>query len=390
MITIARKIWRKKKLWKVKAYKGISALRGMYEYNILSNFRSLPPKEMIINLTYWCNSRCKMCNIWQVRPKNEMSFEEWEKVMKDPVFKTIEALTISGGEATLHPKFFELSELFVKSMPKLYQLNVITNGFMTDYIVERVKKLITLCKQNNVHLNISVSIDGIGKVHEDIRRIPNAFEKSSRTLLELKKLQKKHDFSIGSGSLLLRQNLDKIDDVKKWFKKNDIPLNFQIVGFHETFVDNLETQKDLDFKATQNKLLIKTLQKLAKSEKKLDFQSYYWKDLIGMYRDGLPRTTPCPFQKDQFVLDSWGDVYYCLSVPKIGNCRKTGNVSRIYYGKKNEAYRKKLTNTACLKCNSGCNVPYAMAKDAKKFAWYKLTGKPWYGLKTSIKQLIQE
>ena len=163
-------------------------LRGIYEYNVLSHFRPLPPKEMIINLTYWCNSRCVMCNIWKMKPKNELSFEEWEKALNDPIFSNIEALTISGGEATMHPKFLEIIELFIDYMPKLYSLGLITNGFMTDFIVQRVEKLAQVCQDRGIHLSLSVSVDGAEKMHEDIRRIPDAFKKSTAPLLEFIKM----------------------------------------------------------------------------------------------------------------------------------------------------------------------------------------------------------
>ena len=97
----------------------------------------------------------------------------------------------------------------------------------------------------------------------------------------------------------LRRNNDR-----EWFEKNKIPMSFQIVGFHDTFVNNLETQQDLDFVKKQKIQLVKALKKLSKPKSLGDFSAYYWRDLLGMYRDGKPRTTPCPFQKDQFVLDS--------------------------------------------------------------------------------------
>jgi len=363
-----------------------SFLRGVYEYNVLSHFRTLAPKEMIINLTYWCNSRCVMCNIWKMKPKNELSFEEWKKMMADPIFGSIEAVTISGGEATMHPQFLELAELFLDSMPKLYSLGLITNGFMTDFIVPRVEKLAQMCQKRKIHLSLSVSIDGIGKKHEDIRRIPNAFKRSTATLFGFKKLQQKYpDISIGSGSLILRQNLAEVNKVEKWFRDHKLPLNFQIVGFHDAFVNNMETEKDLNFVSRQKRELFRVLEKLSRPKSWGDLRSYYWKDLLHMYRDKKPRSTPCPFLKDQFVVDSFGDVYYCLSERPIGNCRNGKSVSDIYYDPQNLAFRRRMPATSCRGCNSGCNVGYAIAKDAKKFLWFKLTGRPWYGLKDYVR-----
>lgn len=326
-----------------------------------------------------------MCNIWKMKPKNELSFEEWEKAMEDPIFRNIEALTISGGEATMHPKFLEIIELFINSMPKLYSLGLITNGFMTDFIVGRVEKLAQVCQDRGIHLSLSVSVDGAEKMHGDIRRIPDAFKKSTATLLAFKKMQQKFkNISVGSGSLILKQNLFDLEKTEAWFKNNKIPLNFQIVGFHETFVRNLDTQKDVDFDTKQKNKLFEVLEKLSKMGSIRNLRSYYWRDILHMYRDGKPRSTPCPFLKDQFVIDSFGDVYYCLSERPIGNFRGGKRISGIYYDKDNLQFRKNMPKTSCPGCNSGCNVGYALAKDAKKFLWFKLTGRPWYGLKDYV------
>jgi hypothetical protein len=94
-----------------------------------------------------------------------------------------------------------------------------------------------------------------------------------------------------------------------------------------------------------------------------------------MYKEKNPRTTPCPFLLDAFSLDSLGDVYYCLSQRKIGNCRYGKSVSDIYYDKRNIDYRKRMANNFCLRCNSGCFVTSAIAKDFKKILWYFLTDK---------------
>ncbi|KPL16039.1 MAG: hypothetical protein AMJ93_16155 [Anaerolineae bacterium SM23_84] len=104
--------------------------------------------------------------------------------------------------------------------------------------------------------------------------------------------------------------------------------------------------------------------------------------MLKMYRDGRPRQTPCPFALDSFVLDAYGDVYYCLSERKIGNCLAFGTtcgvsqthkvsnsapVSAIYYDLENLAFREELTRSACLQCNSGCFVNVGIKKDLKKY-----------------------
>lgn len=377
-------IYRKMK-YKVRQTQTI--IQGIIAYH--AQVGSSTPQEMIINLTYKCNSRCVMCNIWKMKPKNEMSFSEWKMIMKDKIFNQISSLTISGGEALLHPEIVNLTQLFIDSMPQLKSINIISNGFMPNVIEKKIDAMAKVCNQARVHLSVSISLDGINSRHESIRRIPNAFDKTADTINRMKKLCKKYDMSLGIGSLLMKQNLNNVDEVAKWAKENNVNLNFQLIGFHQTFVNNLETEQDLNYSKQQNKKLISVLKQFASPKNILDFRSYYWKDMINYYDKGYPRTTPCPFLKDQFVLDSLGDVYYCLSEPKIGNARHDKTISEIYYDKQNLLKRKQMKSGVCKKCNSGCNVNYAIAKDMSKYLWFRLTGQPYYGLRISIRKLFE-
>jgi len=353
-------------------------VQGIINYNLLRYFRPLPPTEMQINVTYRCNSRCQMCHIWKMKPKNELSLKEWQKIMRDPIFLGIKRLNLSGGEPILHPDLEKLVRLFLNSMPKLENLDLTTNGFLTNKTLKMVKSLALLAQRKGIKFSVSVSLDGIGKMHETIRRVPQAFEKASATILALRLIKEKYNFRLGVAGVVFRKNLHQIREVEDWCKGHDTPFCYQIIGFHETYVQNMGEKGRLDFRKADEQYLLNLLQELTLKRSLKDLhsflRSYYWNDMVSMHQGGL-RTTPCPFVLDAFVLDSLGDVYYCLSERKIGNCREGKAVSEIYYDPKNLAFRKQIAKTVCLKCNSGCFVTSGIAKDFKKFAWFFLTGK---------------
>jgi MoaA/NifB/PqqE/SkfB family radical SAM enzyme len=357
---------------RVKKIKDLS--RGLWDYHVLSKIKPLTPNKVMINLTYWCNSKCIMCNIWQMKPKKELGFKEWKEIMKDPIFDGIESLTVSGGEAILHPEFTKNVSLFINSMPRLYELNLITNGFLTNKVVCEVREISKFCQEKHITFSVSVSIDGVGKVHEKVRRIPGAFLKLKKTLVELNKLKDAYGFNLGCSTVILRQNLDEVEKVAEWAKKQGIVHSFQIVGFHETFVNNLESEEDIGFREENREQLVKLLTKLSQDRSSL-FKSYYWKDILEMYTKNSDRSTPCPFLQDQFVIDSLGDVYYCLSESKVGNFLGKKTISQIYFDPKNLERRKRMWSTVCRKCNSGCDVETALKKDGVRYLRYRLTGK---------------
>jgi len=356
----------------------LTILEGIYNYNLSRHFRSLKPTELQINVTYLCNSRCQMCQIWKLKPKCELTAGEWQRIMEDPIFLGIRRLSICGGEPTLHPNLITLVKLFLKSMPNLESLSLVTNGLLSSQIVSTVKSMATLLKKRKIDFSVSVSLDGIGNIHNLIRGVPDAFEKTSKTIKTLKGLQSKYDFSLGAAGVILRENLQLIRDVENWCSKLEIPFNYQIVGFHETYVQNIERKKELDFGDKNKEDLYSLLKELSLRcslrNPRAVLRSYYWNDMLHLYKGGL-RTTPCPFVLDAFVLDSLGDVYYCLSEKKIGNCREGKSIGEIYYNPRNLALRRQRAKTICLKCNSACFISSAIVKDFKKFFWFYLTGK---------------
>jgi len=360
---------------------------GVYSYNITSKFKSLTPKKLLVVLTYKCNSRCIMCNIWKMKPNQELSIKEWKKILNDPIFSNIEKLNITGGEALLSPNCLPLIQLFIKNMPKLYYIDIVTNGFETNLIKIKIATIAAICKNKNISFSVSVSLDGIEKTHETIRRIPYAFKKNQKTINILQKMQKKYNFSLSVGSVVMKQTLSEVHKLTHWAKKHNIKQYFQLVGFHGTFVNNLDTKNTINFTIADKPKLLNLLNTLGTLKNWKDLNAYYWKDMYFMYKYNLPRSSPCPYIYDEFYIDATGDVYYCLSEKSIGNVKNKSSVSEIYFHPKNLKFRKRMQKTSCLFCNSDCNVRKALAYDFKKYMWFYITGIPWYGLPFHIRQI---
>lgn len=355
-----------------------SALQGIYSYNFLRHFKVLPPTELQIIITYWCNARCTMCNIWKMKPKNELSFNEWQQILKDPIFSTINRLLILGGEPLLHPRILDLVKLYINSMPKLKFLDLTSNGFLPLRTASFAEEILRFLKKRRINFSVTISIDGVRNIHDDIRG-PHAFDRAWTTVMSLKNLQKKYNFNLGVAGVIMRRNLHEIEKLEKLCQKHNIPFYYQIVGFRETYLNNMDRKNEVDFRKEDQNYLYKLLEKLSQPKTRISLKSYirtyYWKDILSMYKHKKSRTTPCSFTLDAFSLDSFGNVYYCTSQRKIGNCRKSKNVSKIYYDKRNVALRKSMFNNFCLKCNSQCFVTSALAKDFKKLMWYFITGR---------------
>ncbi|MBC7262849.1 MAG: radical SAM protein [Chloroflexi bacterium] len=348
--------------------------RGFYDYNIAHRYHSLPPRQVVVDVTYRCNARCLMCNIWRTGGRDELSREALVAAMDGRVCAHLERLMISGGEPFLRSDLVALIDDLMVRMPHLQVLSVITNGLSPDRILAGAEEIVQRCKQRGVQLSFSVSLDGVGDVHDRIRNVPGAFDRTQETALRLKELGDQHGFFVGVGCVICRLNLGELGKLRAWGDEHNIPIGFQIIGFHETYVDNLSQQANLDFREEDRPALYALLQELASERALGNFMAYYWRDMLHMYRDGTPRQTPCPFAIESFVLDAQGNVRYCETTKNIGNCVRDGTCSDIYYRPENLTYRRSMWTHSCPVCNSGCLVNVGLRKQVTRHLAYALFG----------------
>ena len=352
----------------------IQLLKGFFDYNIMAHFRPLPPRHILMPITYRCNARCVMCNIWKMPIKAELTIGQIDQILADDIFRSVETLTITGGEPILRDDLVELVALFIGKLTRLNQLTITTNGLLPDKTIQFIQKIAQTCLKNNIHLSVSVSVDGVGEVHDRIRGIPGAFEKIEKAISQLKELQKEYGFYLGGGCVVQPSSLHNLSDLEQWHKKNDFDGSFQLLGFHETYVANLEKKDEISFTEKDKKALLTFIEKRAKDRSLFNFQSYYWHDMLQMYKHGKPRKTVCPMMMDAFVLDAYGDVYWCLSEPeaKIGNCLSGPSCSDIYYSPDNLKVRKYIRENKCPNCNSGCLTRFGIRSEIFGYLWYLL------------------
>jgi len=349
-------------------------LRGIYEYNIASRFGPLRPREWVFPLTYRCDARCIMCNIWQGSKTGELSLDEWRDILNDPLFAGIESVTLTGGEPTLHPELLQLMELLMDKLPSLQRLTLNTNGLGTKRVVEQCEELLDLCTARGIRLFAAISLDSIGPLHDEMRNIPGAFDKVQQTLEELQRLRA-GGLRRGISCLLTNRNLHDAENVRQWSAERGLGVYYMIAAFTESYYANTDRADDLAFTVQQREDLAAFLQKLATEKSLLNPVAYWYADLARMIERGAPRATPCIFQKDAFMLDARGDFQWCMYSRALGNVRQKSTTA-IYYAPDSLAHRRELWAQSCRQCTIGCSITLALAKDAFKYARFLLGGKP--------------
>src|SRR5262245_58292926 len=88
------------------------------------------PVKLNVALTYWCQYRCKTCNIWQRRPVDELTTDELLTFVARN--RGVSWFDLTGGEIFLREDIDEVFDAIVGEWRDLHLLHFPTNGFLTD------------------------------------------------------------------------------------------------------------------------------------------------------------------------------------------------------------------------------------------------------------------
>lgn len=184
------------------------------------------PKIMdaVLAVTYLCNSRCIMCNIWQIKDLPTLKAEEYLKLPA-----SLRDINISGGEPFLRPDLPQIIANIVKACPKA-NIIISSNGFATDLIISKMKEILKI----KPDIGVSISIDGVGEKHYEVRRIPQGFEKDMETLRQLKAIGVRQD-KLRIGFTAGDYNIDHLSKVYDLARQLGIEMTLAAVHNSENY-----------------------------------------------------------------------------------------------------------------------------------------------------------
>ena len=283
-----------------------------------------------------------MCNIWRQKETRELSLPQIRKMLDDPTFKSVEQVVISGGEPTLRDKISSIAGLLIEKCPSLRNMSVSTNGLIPERVVKACCALTEVCRESNVKLSFSVSLDGLKEVHKRVRGVTNAFERTSETINALIELKQKFNFGLNAHCVITNVNVYGLSDLIKWCDKKNLPLSFELAHDWKRFLN-----KNSNFHLTEEQKRV-FLNALWTRVKEPIGTAYDWM-CYRLVRADQKRILTCPFVINAFSIHPDGNVYYCPGAEAIGNILED-NLSNIYYAEKNLKYRKWIQKNKCACC----------------------------------------
>lgn len=250
------------------------------------------PRILYIEVTKRCNAFCSFCPYWQDHRRGEL--EDYS-----PIVARLRpfCVTFSGGEPLLRRDLPELVAQVAALSPRPY-IAVLTNGWLLS--PERARALRDAgCEQ------ISISIDHIGKRHDDRRRLPGLFDRLEQQMPELRAIGFDR---ININSIIMRSNLDELTSLARMAERWGVTISFSAYS-------NLKTNSDDEFIAREElpklRAVVDELRRM-KLEGHVITSHHYLDHLVDYFANGGHVGTRCTAAGRAFMhVDPWGNVKIC-------------------------------------------------------------------------------
>src|ERR1700761_2257477 len=118
---------------------------------------------LLLNIHENCNCRCLMCDIWKRPPGKQLDLDRLTTYRESIIALHVKEVVLTGGEPLLHSDFEALCQ-FLKACD--VKLTLLTTGLLLERRAEIVARYVD---------EVIISLDGPEEVHNEIRRIREAF-----------------------------------------------------------------------------------------------------------------------------------------------------------------------------------------------------------------------
>ncbi len=339
---------------KIKIIRNYWPVSKFYFHSLFGRNRSF--FGLFFQITNKCNARCLMCFNWQKinKLKDELSLDEIERIAK--TIGHIPNLTLGGGEPFLRDDLVEICQIFSKNN-QVRKIIIPTNSLSTERIIDSAERILKLCP---VKLKIVLSLDGIGKIHDQIRGVEGNFNKVLETYQKLNQISKENRrLQISVNTTISDRNENHVAEIIKFVDKH---FN---VSFHTLeIIRGCYNQKNIQAPSLDKyRQIISQILKSKITNKNKYHQaiySYYHKIALKILKE-KKQIIPCRSSSYLPVIDALGDVYHCEILPVIGNLRESDyNFMKIWNSESAKRQKKDISDKKCY-CTHYCyqiqNIP---------------------------------
>lgn len=258
-----------------------------------------------------------MCDFWKETRQPTVSLDDYRKLPS-----TLRDINVSGGEPFLHPQIVDVVRVLHETCPKA-QIIISTNGFLTDVIIPRVREILAFFPA----LGIRVSIDGVGEMHDRIRRIPQGFEKAMMTLRKCKEIGVRN---LGLAYTMSEENIEHLTKVYDLARMEDVQFTCAVAQSSYFYFGGKQIDRKADPIIVAREFDTLIDHELRRWNPKAWARAYFADGLKQLSFNGT-QALPSRAGTDFFYLDPFGDVYpSVVHAVVMGNLKETKSFNDLW------------------------------------------------------------
>lgn len=293
-----------------------------------------------------CNSQCQMCRIWENKKSDDLTPAQLRMGLRNPLFSEVSGVGLNGGEPTLRKDLGELSAVLFEELPKLHSISLITNAYKYDEVIARITDVGEVVKQHGGMLDVMISLDGFGDVHDKVRGKPGNFERAQHVIEFAQASPLVHTVRIGC--TIIKENVYGLSDLFEFCQSKGLYIKYRLgIPHQRLYTQNLLDPYALD--AAEKYHIAEFFEGLIAHYETSEHQKFFYRSLIDQIILHAPRKAGCDWKHRGATITSKGELLYCAVQSKVlGNITEQDSERQFFA---NEGHLKEIIDNHCDSCN---------------------------------------
>ncbi len=338
----------------------------------IKNGRMGKLEDLYIFLTNQCNARCKHCFFIDELGfvPGELTLADYEKLA--PTIPPLKKITLTGGEAILHPQCREIIEVLGRET-RAERLTLISNGFLPGKLEALCAGILEDARIPGI-LDILISLDGLEETHNTIRGNPRSWLFANHSLELLRGLKDKypHRFDFGVITIINDKNYTQLEMLNDHLQKHiRCRHGFEFLRGSEFSVWGLPEEVRTDYNPEGVSLppeekwdeILESLRRINRRSGIGNHAFHLTNDFTVRMLKTKKRIMDCVSAGQNVgVLYSVGDIAMCEFSKPVGNVRDYGmDFTKVWNSDKANEMRGKLQSCHCTHgCYLSKNIEYSL------------------------------
>ncbi|MCO4794254.1 MAG: 4Fe-4S cluster-binding domain-containing protein [Bacteriovoracaceae bacterium] len=347
--------------------------------SLISKIYSKRISYLLFNVTARCDAFCDHCWNWQ-RVSEAGKFNKGEQSKRHELtLDEIKAFSstlpdlllvnLCGGEPYIREDLTEIARIFSTQNSTNY-FTIPSNGFNTELILSKAKILL---KENpSSFFRFGISLDGLPKTHNALRRFKDGFQHAMNTAMALNALKKHHkNFSIGADLLFSKTTQRELPELIKLLESKNIFDQIDLNMVRGELIDNSIKEVDVELYKELSSGLVERRQ-ANNSHPVTPVQTGLYNlttSTIAKAKLSSKREFSCYAGQKFVTLDDCGDVHACEILEgedyKLGNIRDYSyNLDELLKNPKAQNIIQDIIEKKC-HCTWDCAINMSWIYDPK-------------------------